>query len=107
MSLIHTDDAGSRSAETPITPAYMNRPVRSRRGMRRWMILAPVGAGILLAGAAALLLSSAPAPDAPLVEPPPVAAPERPAAVEAGPVTPIAASVGEPRPVSARSGFPP
>jgi hypothetical protein len=72
MTVTYTEDAirnTSAEAET-FVPRYA-RAKRARKGVRTWMILAPIGALALIGGGAAMLMGGT--ESQPLVEPEPVA----------------------------------
>jgi len=71
MSLTYPEPPVSTTTEAEYIPAYARKPVRQKK-VRSWMILAPIGAVVLLGSGAAMLWNSDDAA-APLAEP--VAAP--------------------------------
>lgn len=108
------DQAFEAAPEQPFVPVYarQGRTARGRkRGVRTWMILAPVGVLVLGAAAAAMMLGGrdevAPAP---LVEPAATAPvlPSQPSLVqappvEATPVAPVVEASPAPTPVARRA----
>lgn len=67
MSLTYPEPPATVAAEAEYVPAYARKPVRHKK-VRSWMILAPIGAVVLI-GAGATLLMNPGAPAAPLEEP--------------------------------------
>lgn len=107
MSLTYTDDTRTENTETVFIPAYARGKSRKKKGVKTWMILAPIGA-VVLAGSAAAMFMGSGEEAAPIVEEPvapvsamaPIAQPPlvdsglstnaAPAPIEAAP-TPVAA----------------
>lgn len=69
MSLTYTDHTRTDNTDTVFIPAYARGKSRKNKGVKTWMILAPIGA-VVLAGSAAAMLMGGGDEAAPMVETP-------------------------------------
>lgn len=85
MTVTYTDDRMRNTSATADTfvPRYA-RAKRARKGVRTWMILAPIGAVVLIGGGAAMMMSSGETQA--LVEPAPTATALQPFEAVAAPL---------------------
>ena len=81
MSLTYPEPPASGATEAEYIPAYARKPVR-RKKVRSWMILAPIGAVVLIGAGAAMLMTPGTS-EAPLAEPE-----AAPAAMAPAPIAP-------------------
>ena len=90
MTVTYTDaDIRNTSVEAETFVPRYARPRRAKKGVRTWMILAPIGALALIGGGAAMIIGGG-TETQPLVEPQPVAPLVRP--IEAAPA-PLESSI--------------
>lgn len=108
MTVTYTEDLKpypkTKLADAPFTPSYARKP-GSKKAVKTWMILVPIGVLALAAGGATLLMSPA-AETAPLAEPAPSLSIPAPSVTPAAPVetAPLVIENGviEPAPAPAR-----